>query len=90
MVRMHGKIGGYGTPGFILVMAVVACNMIGKATWIGLGFSAMDNVAVVWMWVLTCILPQLLLVKSQNNCLFKRIPTLKNKPLFFRPLLCGL
>merc|ERR1711860_330072 len=30
MVRKDGKIGGYGTPGFILAMVVVALNMVGK------------------------------------------------------------
>ena len=70
---MHGKIGGYGTPGFVLLMVVVAFNMIGKATWMALDFSGPgENVTVVWMWALTCILPQLLLVKSQNNCLFRK------------------
>ena len=69
LVRKDGKIGGYGTPGFILLMFVVAGNMIGKATWMALGFPEfIGNVTVVWMWALTCILPQLVLVKSQNNC----------------------
>ena len=76
LVRKDGKIGGYGTPGFILLMFVVAFNMIGKATWMALGFGAGgpgdQNVTVVWMWALTCILPQLLLVKSKINCLFKK------------------
>ena len=63
MVRMGGKFGGYGTPGFILLMAVVDCNMTGKATWMTLGFFV-GGPESVWMWALTCILPQLLLVKS--------------------------
>ena len=72
LVRKDGKIGGYGTPGFILLMFVVAFNMLGKATWMALDFTGSDKVTNVWMWALTCILPQLLLVKSQNNCLFKK------------------
>ena len=36
MVRKDGKIGGYGTPGFILLMVVVAGNMTGKATWMAI------------------------------------------------------
>ena len=79
MVRKDGKIGGYGTPGFILLMIVVAFHMIGKAMWMAFefgaqfGIKARENVTV-WMWALTCILPQLLLVKSQNNyLLFKKI-----------------
>ena len=69
LVRKDGKIGGYGTPGFILLMFVVAFNMIGKATWMALDFTgSVENVTVVWIWALTCILPQLVLVKSQNNC----------------------
>ena len=75
MVRKDGRIGGYGTPGFILLMIIVAFNMIGKAIWMGLGFTGTTNkgkVTLVWMWALTCILPQLVLVKSQNNCLFKK------------------
>ena len=71
MVRKDGKIGGYGTPGFILLMAIVAFNMIGKALWMAMSF-AYDEGTIVWMWALTCILPQLVLVKSQNNCLFKK------------------
>ena len=72
VVQKNGKIGGYGTPGFILLMIVVACNMIGKATWMALDFLAerFDYGTLVWIWALTCILPQILLVKSQNNCLF--------------------
>ena len=74
MVRKDGKIRGYGTPGFILLMIVVAFHMIGKAMWMAFefgaqfGIKARENVTV-WMWALTCILPQLLLVKSQNNYL---------------------
>ena len=73
LVRKDGKIGGYGTPGFVLLMVVVAFNMIGKATWMVFVFEGPgDRVTAVWIWALTCILPQLLLVKSQNNCLFKK------------------
>ena len=74
LVRKDGKIGGYGTPGFILLMFVVAFNMIGKATWMALDFEGpwAQKVTVVWIWALTCILPQLLLVKSKINCLFKK------------------
>ena len=74
MVRKDGKIGGYGSPGFILLMVVVASNMIGKATWMAIGFigGPSHKVTVVWMWLLTCILPQLLLVKSKINCLLKK------------------
>ena len=77
MVRKDGKIGGYGTPGFILLMIVVAFHMIGKAMWMAFefgaqfGIKARENVTV-WMWALTCILPQLLLVKSQNNVYLKK------------------
>ena len=82
LVRKDGKIGGYATPGFILLMVVVACNMIGKIIWIGQG---RQNVAKqAWMWALTCILPQALLVKSQNYCLL-----LENNPIFFRPFQYG-
>ena len=70
MVRKDGKIGGYGTPGFILLIIIVAFHMIGKAMWMSFefGYRQYENVTV-WMWALTCILPQLLLVKSQNNYL---------------------
>ena len=71
LVRKDGKIGGYGTPGFILLMIVVAFHMIGKAMWMAWEFGGLGkkvSVIVVWMWALTCILPQLVLVKSQNNC----------------------
>ena len=68
MVRKEGKIGGYGTPGFILLMVVVAGNMIGKATWMGICFrfsrtNEDEAINLVSIWALTCILPQLLLVK---------------------------
>ena len=69
MVRKDGKIGGYGTPGFILLMIVVAFHMIGKAMWMAWEFGYRPQNVTVWMWALTCILPQLLLVKSQNNYL---------------------
>ena len=71
LVRKDGKIGGYGTPGFILLMVVVAFHMIGKAMWMAWEFGGLGkkvSVIVVWMWALTCILPQLVLVKSQNRC----------------------
>ena len=70
MIQKDGKIGGYGTPGFILLMIVVAFHMIGKAMWMAFefGYRSPENVPVL-MWALTCILPQLLLVKSQNNYL---------------------
>ena len=79
MVRKDGKIGGYGTPGFILLMVVVALNMVGKALWMALGFMAIligfivgnaQRLSVIWIWALTCLLPQFLLVRLQNNCLF--------------------
>ena len=68
MVRKEGKIGGYGTPGFILLMVVVAGNMIGKATWMGICFrfsrtNEDEAINLVSIWALTCVLPQLLLVK---------------------------
>ena len=80
MVRKDGKIGGYGTPGFILLMIVVAFHMIGKAMWMGWEFGnhPPKNVTV-WMWALTCILPQLLLVKSQNNYLLYKKLCLRKK-----------
>ena len=71
MVRKDGKIGGYGTPGFFLLFVVVASNMIGKANWMYEGTWKWDKVTVVWIWALTCILPQLLLVKSLINYLLK-------------------
>ena len=69
MVRKDGKIGGYGTPGFILAMVVVGLNMCGKATWMGLGFvpSRDQKVRVIWLWALACLLPQFLLVRSQSK-----------------------
>ena len=70
MVRKDGGIGGYGTPGFILLMIVVAFNMVGKATWMALGFIDRffaECYTLIYIWALACILPQLLLVKSQNN-----------------------
>ena len=66
MVRKDGKMGGYGTPGFILVMVVVACNMVGKATWIALAFGepvieSENTITLIWIWALSYLLPQLLL-----------------------------
>ena len=91
MVRKDGKIGGYGTPGFILLMIVVGCNLVGKATWMALGFgyakSSGDKVTVLWMWALTCILPQILLVNSQKSYLFKKPYTYN--PIFSRPFQYG-
>ena len=70
MVRKDGKIGGYGTPGFILLMVVVAGNMTGKATWMVILMLGAQTLSVIWIWALTCLLPQFLLVRLQNNCLF--------------------
>ena len=39
MIRKDGKIGGYGTPGFVLLMVAVAGNMIGKASWVAWVFA---------------------------------------------------
>ena len=73
MIRKDGKIGGYGTPGFVLLMVAVAGNMIGKASWVAWAFAyANKKSAFVCIWALTCILPQLLLVKSQNNVYLKK------------------
>ena len=100
MVRKDGKIGGYGTPGFILLMVVVAGNMTGKATWmailIGFIVGNAQRLSVIWIWALTCLLPQFLLVRLQNNCLFlsanicyqkKWIFIFKNSPRSFALLL---
>ena len=99
-VRKDGKIGGYGTPGFILLMVVVAGNMTGKATWmailIGFIVGNAQRLSVIWIWALTCLLPQFLLVRLQNNCLFlsanicyqkKWIFIFKNSPRSFALLL---
>ena len=86
MVRKDGKIGGYGTPGFILLMLVVAFNMIGKATWMALGsVNTPDKITALYIWALTCILPQALLVKSQKNCSFYK-STLINNPILFQTI----
>ena len=61
LIRKDGKIGGYGQPGFILAMLIVAGNMIGKATWMAFGFDR-SKTSLIWIWVLACILPQVLLV----------------------------
>ena len=70
MVRKNGKVGGYGTPGFILLMVIVACNMLGKAIWIALAFNeevfdTYNTFKMVWIWALACLMPQFLLVNSQ-------------------------
>ena len=71
MVRKDGKIGGYGTPGFILLMLIVAGNMVGKDFWMEIVLNSTKSTAA-WIWALTCLLPQVLLVKSQINCSFKK------------------
>ena len=68
LVRKDGKMGGYCTPGFILVMLTVACNIIGKGIWIVLGFfdgTESQRVTAAQIWVLVCLLPQFLLVTSK-------------------------
>ena len=72
MVRMKGKLGGYGTPGFILLMGVVAGNMIGKSLWMSFTLDRQD-ISGILIWALTCNLLQLILVKSLINCLFKDV-----------------
>lgn len=82
IVKTDGKMEGYFTPGFILLTFIVAFNMIGKGIWMALKLKiaqltvlAPDNftnfdagiVNLVYIWALTCLLPQLLLVKSQNK-----------------------
>ena len=62
MVRKDGKIGGYGTPGFILLMLIVAGNMVGKDFWMEIVLNSTKSTAA-WIWALTCLLPQVLLVK---------------------------
>ena len=61
-LRKNCKIVGYGQPGFILIMVIVAGNMIGKGVWLGHGFNADDKIDIMWIWALACILPQILLV----------------------------
>ena len=70
MIRKNGKVGGYGTPGFMLLMIIVACNMLGKAIWIALAFNeevfdTSNTFKMVWIWALACLMPQFLLVNSQ-------------------------
>ena len=72
LIRKDGKIGGYGQPGFILVMVIVAGNMIGKALWMAFGVFRLrptDKITSIWIWVLACILPQALLVNFANTFL---------------------
>ena len=87
MVRKEGKIGGYGTPGFILLMVVVAGNMIGKAVWMALGFSGShaDKVTVIWWWALACLLPQFLLVRLPEIVCLKKKEIRKQSYLFSDP-----
>ena len=70
MIRKNGKVGGYGTPGFMLLMIIVACNMLGKAIWIALALGEPEiddsNIfTLVYIWALACLMPQFLVVKSQ-------------------------
>ena len=82
LIKKNGKIAGYGSPGFILLMVIVAGNMIEKATWMVFGFqdSAVSGNSfhsenysnIVWIWAYTSILPQLLLVSHTKQLLFKK------------------
>ena len=71
VVQKDGKMGGYATPGFILLMIAIEGNLVGKATWMALGFGRyVADEEVILIWALSCLLPQFLLVRLQNNCLF--------------------
>ena len=83
LVRKDGKIGGYGTPGFILVMFIVAGNMLGKGTWLAITCNSIDELyelddgqddkfIYILIWVLSCFLPQFLLVNPKINSLSKK------------------
>ena len=82
LVRKDGKIGGYGTPGFILVMFIVAGNMLGKGTWLAITCESddflnlddgqKDKFTYILIWVLSCFLPQFLLVNPKINSLSKK------------------
>ena len=56
-------MGGYLKPGFILLLVIVFGNMIGKVAWTSLASSprSAQKTDVIWIWTLTCLLPQFLL-----------------------------
>ena len=86
LVRKDGKIGGYGTPGFFLIMVIVAGNMLGRGTWLAIVCNSVeelwyhkdlddgqdDKFIYILIWVLSCFLPQFLLVNPKINSLSKK------------------
>ena len=63
LIEKDGPMGGYLKPGFILLLVIVLGNMIGKVAWTSLASSprSAQKTDVIWIWTLTCLLPQFIL-----------------------------
>ena len=62
----------YLQPGFLLLIVIAAGNLIGKAAWMGFAFSfhAAEKKTVLSIWALTCLIPQLILVRFYTSYTF--------------------
>ena len=60
-IKLIKKDGGKG--GFVLILALVLGNMAGKVGWTSVASSprSAQKTDVIWIWTLTCLLPQILL-----------------------------